>query len=169
MAATTKTTTVGDLKQKGVIRKLLQKVRVNLYDLLQTIFRDNFKGVVTIPTTALDDVGDKVVLFTYPAVAQLWGLKIKATDMDTNVAPGLVFDITVQTPAGAGEVVLISGATIGQAGGKDELDLNLDPVDLAVGGKQLCLKTTTVSATPAAGTLTYVVDYATHLRTATGA
>ncbi|HAM56169.1 MAG TPA: hypothetical protein DCQ64_12505, partial [Candidatus Rokubacteria bacterium] len=83
----------------------------------------------------------------------------------------LVFSITVQTPGGggAGEVVLIATTTIGQAGGNDELDLNLDPVNLAVGGKELVLKVTTASATPAAGTLTYVTDYATHLRTATGA
>lgn len=112
-----------------------------------------FERDFTIATTYIDDAGDEARLIEFPdGVVYLDELKIEATDMDANGAPALVFDII--TDDGTTELVLINDSTIGQAGGTDELDANVDPDSLSVGGKYLSLKTGVAAATPAAGTLT---------------
>ena len=110
-------------------------------------------GAISIATTQIDDVGDVTRLLQFPDNSLLVDIQITATDMDTNGAPALVADVTSETTA-AVHTVLISGSTIGQAAGSDDLDRGSGHLLRSVGGTYLSYKVTTASATPAAGTLT---------------
>jgi len=109
-------------------------------------------GARTVAATNTETEADELFVLTFPEKCYLEHLLVTITDVDTNATPTLVFDVIVENSAGT-EVVLINDATIGQAGGTDELDANLFLTD--VSEKKLGIKVVTGSATAAAGTITF--------------
>lgn len=119
-------------------------------------------------TTGDLDLNDTKLLYEFPAEAWLpwFGLRIKSTDLDTGVA-AVVLDFGIGDSDGVIDTTLISGSTIGQAGGVDDTDATVAPwVD--VSGKYLIVKVTTAPATAAAGTLTIGLAYTSNLHTMSG-
>lgn len=109
-------------------------------------------AAITLATTSIDEAADKVTLLEFPDGCYLLALEITVTDMDTNVSPALVFDINKVTSAGVA-TTLINDSTRGQAGGKDELDVDVGALGLDVGGCLLQFQVVTAAATAAAGTI----------------
>lgn len=112
----------------------------------------HLKYTVTIDATDLD-LNDEVLVAKVPGLdvdlgAFLVGFKAQLTDVDSNGAPAHVADFM------AGANVLISGSTIGQAGGIDTLDANNAMLYEDIQGLDIKMKSTTAAATGAAGTLT---------------
>ena len=110
-------------------------------------------GAVTISTDKVDDIGDEHYVLRFPDQTYLVALQVTSTEMDTGV-DALVMDFQTQTSGGT-EAKLITGSTIGQGGGSDELDANLGSSLLDVSNLYLGHEVTTDAATPAAGTLRY--------------
>ncbi len=81
-------------------------------------------------------------------------LRLKITDLDTNGAPLITFSMIAYDSAGSVVATLIANSTKAQAGGNDELDLDLDPTLLDMAGLTIKFKVTAAPATAAAGTLT---------------
>lgn len=100
------------------------------------------------------DTNDEVLVAQMPSVQvktelgiYLMGLWVNLTDVDTHATPTHAADFM------AGSTVLISGSTIGQAGGSDDLDANLFLPGTDIQGLDIKMKSTTGAATAAAGTL----------------
>ena len=104
------------------------------------------KQTVSLAATDLQN-GDSVDILVFPQDCYLQGLRIKATELDTGV-DALTFDIRVDSD------VLINNSTIGQGGGSDEMDSNIDPTLLDVSGSTLKFVPETSAGLGAAGTLT---------------
>ena len=125
-----------------------------------------FAEQYVVPTTAIDDVNDILQLLRFPAGAYIWFLRVTASDMDTNATPTLAFSVLATDTADATKATLISASTIGQAGGTAVLaDAGIGEF---VGDYFLSLKTTAVSATPAAGTVSVLLGYSIGVSTVTG-
>jgi hypothetical protein len=109
---------------------------------------------IPVAATNVETANDELYLLQFPdGNVRLLNLRITATDLDTDGSPALVFSIKTETTGGT-EVTLISGSTIGQAGGSDDLDANTPLASLDVGGEYLIMDVSTGAATAAAGTLT---------------
>lgn len=106
------------------------------------------KQTITLATADLD-AADSTDILVFPQHCYLTGLLIKVTELDTGV-DAITFDVKVDTD------VLINESTVGQAGGNDELDANLDPAILDVSGSTLkfVVSTGPGTANAAGGTLT---------------
>lgn len=111
-------------------------------------------GADTVATTNTETADDELFTLKFPDETYLISLQATATDLDSNVAPALVFDVIVEDSAGT-EVVLINDTTIGQAGGSDELDANSGHILRDVSNHYLGFKVGTGAATAAAGTIRY--------------
>lgn len=114
-------------------------------------------GAQTVATTNVDDAGDALFTFQFPADCYLYDLQVTVTDLDSDGSAALVFDVITSTTGASGgtEVVLINDTTIGQAGGSDELDRNGGLMLSDVSEKYLGIKVATASATAAAGTIRF--------------
>lgn len=152
MTASTQTTTQAyvDLNNKiaAGMRNLVDEGLAPAGSAVIQGFGDSF----TVPTTAIDDVGDFLRLWHFPAGAFLWDLRGVASDMDTNATPTLVYDVVVTDSSDTVLHTLVSGSTKGQTGSATADDILAAKRGIYVGGNYLALKTTTVAATPAAGT-----------------
>lgn len=113
----------------------------------------------TIPTTAVDDVGDIIrITPKLPAGTVIHSFYGNPSDMDTNGSPALVYDVVYVNEASSVVVTIVSGSNKGQSGsGTDAI------ADAArgkyVGAGYVALKTTTAAATPAAGTYNYTFNF----------
>lgn len=108
---------------------------------------------LTVPTTALDDVGD--ILRISPLLAAgtvVWGFRGTISDVDTNGSPALVYDVVVINEAGTTLFTLVSSSTKGRTGGTDVMDGALLGRNIGTSGGYIALKVTTAAATAAAGT-----------------
>lgn len=121
---------------------------------------------IQLATTELDDVGDIVALFLFPescVLADPGSWVITLTDVDSNGAPALAWDLKVSDLASSPtETTLISGSTTGQAAGSDYLDNVASPtaeVLLDLSNQYLIFEVTTAAATAAAGTLQFRIAY----------
>lgn len=110
----------------------------------------------TIPTTSMDDAGDRRKIGYIPMNRSgsfyVLGLRVTATDMDTHATPTLTFK--VQAVNAAGTKTTLAGATaltIGQGGGSAGLDAAAFGKD--IGGQDLEIEIVAASATGAAGTV----------------
>lgn len=108
----------------------------------------------TIATTSIDEANDECFFFRFPQGAKLMDLRITATDMDGHATPTLEADIIVEDSAGTETILINSNAsTVFEAGGSDDLDVNVPGASLDVGGKKLGTKVRTQAATAATGTV----------------
>lgn len=147
------TSTASSANKKALYRKLIRDTTGRSVKTTKPNGFYMIEAAVAVATTNIDDVNDELRLIEFPdGNVYLFGLKIEATDMDTNGSPTLQFDII--TDDGSTERTLISNSTIGRAGGTDDLDADVDMDFLEVGGKFLAMKVDTAAATAAAGTLT---------------
>ncbi len=108
-------------------------------------------GALTVATTNIDDVNDELRLLRFPDRCFLLALQVTATDMDTNGAPTLSFDVQIDN--NTAEVDLIANSTIGRTGGSDELDINAGHILRDVSLNWLQIKVDAAAATGAAGTI----------------
>ena len=111
-------------------------------------------GAATVAATNTETADDELFVLQFPDGAYLVNLQVTLTDLDSHGTPTLVLDHIVENAAGT-EVVLISGSTVGQAAGSDELDANGGHLLRDVGGMYLGFKVSTGAATAAAGTVRY--------------
>jgi hypothetical protein len=111
-----------------------------------------YKQVIALVAGDLD-ASDETPVFAFPDNTYLLRLDVKSTDLDTDGTPAVLLDFITEDSAGT-EVVLINDSTIGQAGGNDELDTNLDPSARDVSNKSIKLKVATAPDAAQAGTLT---------------
>jgi len=108
--------------------------------------------IAAIPTTSIDEANDIIRISPkMPAGTYCHDFRGTPTDMDTNVSPAHVYDVVYVNEASVTQVTLVSGSTKSQAAsGSDRI------TDAAAhkycGEGYVALKTTTASATPAAGT-----------------
>lgn len=115
---------------------------------------------VGVLTTDIDNADDAVVLYFFgEEEAWLSRLGVEVADLDGGA--GLVYNVGIGDSDGVVDTVLISGSTSGQAGGSDAATLDV-PVDVT--GKFLIFDTTTAAITPAAGDLTFYVEFSAGLR-----
>lgn len=107
----------------------------------------------TIATTSIDEVGDECFFFRFPLGAKLMWLTETATDMD-GAGATLEADLIAEDTAGT-ETILINstGSTVFEAGGTDDLDVNVGGAGLDVGGKKLGIKVRTGANNAIAGTV----------------
>lgn len=120
-----------------------------------------FKVTATIATTSLDDVGDDVLLFAFPANSYFLtsSLVFHPSDMDTGT--NLVFDVGIGDSDGVIDTVLINDNAGGQTGTvafADEVTTGEGFVDC--GGKYLICSVVTAAQTAAAGTIEVAGLYA---------
>lgn len=111
---------------------------------------------VTVPTTALDNADDSVLLYQFansPFGGKVWltGATLVLDDLDSSATPALAADIGIGDSDGVVDTALVSGDTTGQAGGTVVAqDPGADaPVD--VSGKFLIFDVTTAAGTAQAG------------------
>lgn len=123
-----------------------------------------FGESVTIPTTALDDVGDIRRLYQFPAGAFLIGFRGTPTDADTGATPTLVYSIVTTNSSDVTNVTVVSLSTNGQAAADSDL-IATAAIGKFVGGDYLAFKTTTAATTPAAMTYKFFVMYSVGLFT----
>lgn len=135
----------------GCVRNLVLDENINAGT--QFVFADNF----TIPTTSLDDVGDIRRLYLLPAGCYLWDLRVTAAQLDSNATPTLAFSIVTTDSSDTVKDTLISGSTVGQAGGTARI-ANAG-VGQYAGGYYLAFKVATAAATPVAATLGVALVY----------
>lgn len=112
-------------------------------------------GSLTVPTTAIDDNNDRLVLFQFPDnMGSIYILSLTITISDVDSGTAHVFNL--ETFDGTNSVdTYISGSTKGQAGGTDEMDADTGfRYHSDVKGKYLAMKSTTAAGTPVAGTVT---------------
>lgn len=113
----------------------------------------------TIPASAVNEIGDIIrITPKLPVGTIIHSFYGNPSDMDTNGAPALVYDVVFVTEADVVVVTLVSGSTKGQSGtGTDAI------ADAArhkyVGAGYVALKTTTAAATAAAGTYNYGMTF----------
>jgi hypothetical protein len=151
MAAATSTATSAN--KASLWRKLQRVTAARATKNLRPTGLYLIEASAAVATTNVDDANDELRIVEFPdGQVYLLDLKVELTDCDTNGAPALVVDFI--TDDGSTEAVLINDSTIGQAGGTDDLDANVDMDNLEVGGKFLAMKVVTAAATAAAGTVT---------------
>jgi hypothetical protein len=71
-----------------------------------------FANVIAVTTAMIDNIDDEVGLFFVPPGFTVTSATISATDMDTNAAPTLAFDVGDDTV----ESRIFAASTVGQAG-----------------------------------------------------
>lgn len=145
---------------KADLKEMTRRAVQNLND-QALIYGDatvhTFADTYTVPTTAIDDVGDILRLFQYPPGAYITNVRITATDVDTNATPTLVFSLVVTDSADTVKATLIANSTIGQGAGSDSID---EPeIGEFVGSYYCAIKVGTAAATAAAGTLKLFTSY----------
>lgn len=113
------------------------------------VLEDSF----TVPTTALDDVGDVLRLWRFPAGCFLHYLRAVFSDQDTNATPTLVGDLLITDSSDTTLHTLVSGSTKAQTGSAVADEMLAAKRGVFVGGSYLSWKTTTAAATAAAGTI----------------
>ena len=113
---------------------------------------------VEIPTSAMDNAADAVLLYRFPDESDVYLLRTSVDAMYLNVdtldsGTNLKYDIGIATAAdGVADTVLINDATVGQTtSGTDKLDAVGAP--LKVDGNYLVMDMVTAAATPVSGTL----------------
>ena len=111
-------------------------------------------GSQTVAATNTETAADELFSLVFPGDCFLIGLQVQVSDLDSNGAPAIVFDVNAQTSAGV-NTTLINDTTIGQAGGYDELDANVGAYLLDVSNQKLGFKIVTGAATAVAGTVRY--------------
>lgn len=128
-----------------------------------------FVHTVTLATTDIDTTTDRSLLFAFPENAwlQLSSVSVICSDMDSGT--DLVLDFGIGDSDGTIDTELIANSTIGQAGGRDNVDSgDLDVQDwLSVSEKYFILGTSTVAATAVAGTVRVEGVYSTNLQAST--
>lgn len=121
---------------------------------------------VGLLTTDIDDIGDNVALFQFPANCRLWGLSLEVDDLDTHATPTITFDIALSAAAaGTSQTVLINDSTAAQGGGVDGIDA-MTYIGYDVSNMYLCFQCAAAASTGAAGdivirALVYTTDPAT--------
>ena len=114
-------------------------------------------GAVTVPTAAIDDIGDRLLIFKFPAdLGEIYieSLTMTTTALDAHATPTLSFSLV--THDGTSDVdTYISASTVGRTGATDEIDADTGfRFKSDVSGKYLAMKVTAAAATAAAGTIT---------------
>lgn len=117
-----------------------------------------FGESITISTSHIDDVNDIRRIYLFPAGAYLTDFRGTPSDMDTNATPTLVYSILTTDSSDVTQLTVVSGSTNGQAAAGSDL-IATAAKGRYVGGQYLVWKTTTASATPAAGTYKFYLAY----------
>jgi len=112
-------------------------------------------AIVAMTTAMLDNVNDDVGLFYVPAGAVIVGAMVSATDMDTNGSPTLAFDIGDS----ADEDRIFAASAVGQAATLSQAIARTAHLYKYTAETQIRAYIQAVSATPAAGTLTFSLFY----------
>lgn len=121
-------------------------------------FEDQSQAVAT---TSIDEAGDKLVLYSFPANCRLLALQVAVTDMDTDATPAIAYKLTcggvditgnLNNAQSASSATPFSGKSSGIGGGNYAATFAMD-----VSGNDLELEIVTPADTPAAGTITTAV------------
>lgn len=112
-------------------------------------------AVVAMTTTMIDNADDEVALFWLPKGAVVVGILAVATDMDTNGAPALAFDIGDDSD----EDRLMTNSNIGQAGTASTTLAATGAMYKYTADTRIKAYVRTAAATAAAGTLSVAVEY----------
>lgn len=113
------------------------------------------EAIVAITTAMIDNTADDVGLFYLPEGAVIVGICASATDMDTNGAPTLAFDIGDS----ADEDRLMAASVIGQAATLSQTLARAGHLHKYTTRTQIRAYVQAVAATGAAGTLKVNVIY----------
>lgn len=107
-------------------------------------------GLVTVPASALNEAGDKVVILEFPGNCRLVDFEAELSDLDNGIT--LVHSL-VLVNADATETALVSGSTKGQAGGIDRPDSTVPILGLDASDGNLEFQVDTGAGSPVAGTI----------------
>lgn len=115
-----------------------------------------FEFSFSISATQNGTINNTVRLLKMPPGAYIFDLRATPSDMDTNVAPAIVYDLLFLDASGTTKLTAVSGSTNAQAAAGSDRIANA-AVGKFVGGYYLAVKFTTAPATAAAGTLKVVL------------
>jgi hypothetical protein len=110
---------------------------------------------VALTTAMIDNVNDEVELLWVPKGAVIVGAMLSATDMDTNVSPTLAFDVGDDSD----EDRIFAASTVGQAGTLSAAIARTAHGYKYTAATKIKAYVQAVSATGAAGTLTFTIQY----------
>lgn len=112
-------------------------------------------AIVAVTTAMIDNVDDIITLFRVPKGAVVTAARIAATDMDTNASPTLAFNV-----GDAGSATRIfSASAVGQAGTFSTAMNQGAFLYKFTADTLIQAQVSTVSATGAAGTLYFGLEY----------
>ena len=112
-------------------------------------------AIVAMTTAMIDNTNDEVLLFFLPKGAVVVSATIAATDMDTNGAPTLAFDVGDDSD----EDRIFAASAVGQAGTLSTAIARTGFLYKYTADTAIKVYVQAVSATGAAGTLYVSVDY----------